>query len=393
MFSASDLISSRLDRAARAAASIHAFVDSPLGQRAAEPGVANFLFGNPHELPLPGIVAALKRHIEPQHKDWFAYQTSQDVACRAIAAGLTTRYGIPFEPRDVLLTTGAFAGLASLLSLLAGPGDEVIYVSPPWFFYESMIASASASPVRVTLTPPSFDLDIDAIADAISPKTRAVIINSAHNPTGRVYSRETLQRLAATLTAASERIGRPIALLSDEAYSRILFDGVTFHTPTTYYPFAFLIYTYGKVLLTPGQRVGYIALAPSMPDRGLIRARLITALMVQGWVFPNALMQYALPELERISIDIGQLQRRRDRLVNELRGMGYEVRSPESTFYLLPRSPIPDDQAFCERLAQHDVLCMPGGLFNLPGFFRISFTANDDMVERALPGFRAAIAR
>ncbi len=354
--------------------------------------MANFLFGNPHELPLPGVVEALRRLVEPQHKDWFAYQTFQRPAQEAVASGLRSRYGLPFEPDDVLLTTGAFAGLSTLLTALAGPGDEVIYVSPPWFFYEAMIEAASATPSRVRLTPPGFDLDVEAIAAAISPNTRAVIINSAHNPTGRVYSAGTLRQLAGVLTTAGERVGRPIALLSDEAYSRIVYDGRRYETATAHYPFTVLIYTYGKVLLTPGQRVGYIALAPGMPGREALRTRLLTALMVQGWVFPNALLQYALPELERLSIDVARLQTRRDRLVSALGGMGYDVACPESTFYLLPKAPIPDDQAFCERLAAHDVLCMPGRVFDLPGYFRISITANDEMVERALPGFEAAIA-
>jgi aspartate aminotransferase len=391
LFTASDLVSPRLTRAAAAAAPIHTFVDSPLARRADDPRAANFLFGNPHELPLAGVVEAMGHFIVPRHKDWFAYQTFQRPAQEAVASGLRARFRLPFEPDDVLLTTGAFAGLSTLLTALAGPGDEVIYVSPPWFFYEAMIEAASAAPVRVRLAPPAFDLDVDQVARALTPRTRAVIVNSAQNPTGRVYSADTLRALAGALTHAGEKAGRPIALLSDEAYSRIVFDDRTFETATAYYPFSFLIYTYGKVLLTPGQRVGYIALAPSMPGREAVRARLLTALMVQGWVFPNALMQYALPELERLSIDVGRLQTRRDRLVTALRGMGYEVASPESTFYLLPRSPIPDDQAFCDRLAAHDVLCMPGAVFDLPGYFRISITANDEMVERALPGFAAAV--
>lgn len=392
MYTASDLLSPRLTRAAAAAAPIHAFVESPIGRRADDPRAANFLFGNPHEFPLPGFVRALQQWIVPRHKDWFAYQTSHRPAQEAVAAGLRTRHGLPFEADDVLLTTGAFAGLATLLTTLAGPGDEVIYVSPPWFFYEAMIEAAGAAAVRVRLTPPLFDLDVEAIAAAITSRTRAVIVNSAHNPTGRVYGAAALTALAEALEQASARAGRPIALVSDEAYSRIVFDGRRFETPTRYYPFSFLVYTYGKVLLTPGQRIGYVVPSPAMPGREVLRARLVTALMVQGWAFPNALMQYALPELEALSIDVGDLQARRDRLVTALRAMGYEVASPESTFYLLPRSPIPDDRAFCERLADRDVLCMPGALFDLPGYFRISITANDDMVARALPGFERAVA-
>jgi aspartate aminotransferase len=391
VFTAADLISKRLTRAARASEPFNSFMQSPLAERAADPTVANFLFGNPHELPLPAMIEALRDAVTPRHKDWFAYQTSQEPAREAVASSLADRYGLPFGPEDVFLTTGTFAGLATLLTLLTGPGDEVIYLSPPWFFYDAMIEAGSASPVKVKLQPPAFDLDVDAIRRAITPRTRALILNSAHNPTGRVYDKAVLGGLAEALTSAAVSTGRPIALLSDESYSRIVFDGRRFETPTAFYPFSFLIYTYGKVLLAPGQRLGYIALAPSMPRREELRDLLITAQMVQGWVFPNADMQYALPALEHLSIDIGHLQARRDRLVETLRDMGYEVGLPESTFYLLPKSPIPDDWIFCNRLARRGVLCMPGTVFDLPGYFRISITANDEMVDQALPGFAAAL--
>jgi aspartate aminotransferase len=381
----------RVRRAAEAARPITRFLDSPLASRAGDPAVANFLFGNPQEMPLRGFVTAIEGWSEPQHKDWFAYTSYHRPAQDAIAASLASRFAIPFAPDDVLMTTGAFGGLSLLLTALVDPGDEVIFLSPPWFFYESMILLAGGEPVRVTLAPPAFDLDIDRIAAAITPRTRAIIVNSAQNPTGRVYEAATLSALASTLRSASDRHGRPIALFSDESYSRILYDGRTFSTPTAFYPFSFLVYTYGKVLLTPGQRLGYVALAPGMPGRDELRHTLFDLQMIHGWTFPNAVMQYAVPDLEPLSIDIGRLQQKRDRVVSAMREMGYEVESPESTFYVLPRSPIADDQAFCERLAAHDVLCMPGRMFNLPGYFRLSLTASDAMIDRALDALRLTV--
>jgi aspartate aminotransferase len=387
-----EAFSTRLRRAVASADPVRRFVESPVGRRASDPRAANFLFGNPHELPLAGLVRALERWVVPQHKDWFAYQTHQRPAQEAAAAALSARSGLDFAPEDVLLTTGAFAGLSMLIAALTDPGDEVVYASPPWFFYEPMIHAASAVPVRIRLRPPAFDLDVEAIRTAMTPRTRAVIVNSAHNPTGRVYPAETLRALAAMLEAASVQAGRPIFLLSDEAYSQIVFDGRRFEPPAAHYPYTFVIYTYGKVLLAPGQRIGYVAIPPAMPAREMVRSLLFTTQMVDGWTFPNALMQYALPELQALAIDVAALQRRRDRLVSALRAMGYELIAPESTFYLLPRSPVADDWAFCERLAQHDVLCLPGQAFDLPGYFRISMTASDEMVDRALGGFEAALA-
>ena len=146
-----------------------------------------------------------------------------------------------------------------------------------------------------------------------------------------------------------------------------------------------------RPLLTPGQRIGYIALPPDMPEREPLRNALLTAQFMLGWPFPNALLQYALPDLEKLSIDIQHLQRKRDRMVAALGEMGYDLHSPEGTFYLMPRSPLEDDLAFTRLLMAHKIFCLPGAAFEMPGYFRISLTANDAMIERSLPGFAAAL--
>jgi aspartate aminotransferase len=271
------------------------------------------------------------------------------------------------------------------------PGDEVIYISPPWFHYAPLIVANNGRPVRVNVAAQTFDLDLAAIAQAITPRTRAIIVNSPNNPTGKIYGAETLANLASILREAGERYGRPIYLLSDEAYSRIVFDGRDFVTPVAFYPYSFLLYTYGKTLLTPGQRLGYLALPPTLPNRDALFAALLAATVMTGFGFPNALMQYAVPELEQLSIDVDHLQFRRDWLMRELQGMGYELHRPEGTFYLLVRSPLADDQAFCEMLTGYNIFCLPGTIAEIPGYFRISLTASDEMIERALPGFAAAM--
>jgi aspartate aminotransferase len=154
-----------------------------------------------------------------------------------------------------------------------------------------------------------------------------------------------------------------------------------------------LIYTYGKTLLTPGQRVGYIALSPTMPQRERLREALYIAQLVTGFAFPNALLQHALSDLEKLSIDVRHLQHKRDWLVGALRRMGYELHTPEGTFYLLVRSPLVDDLAFIELLAEHDIFCLPGKVLEMPGYFRLSLTANDEMIEQSLSGFAATIKR
>lgn len=352
----------------------------------------DFLFGNPHEVAPAAYVDALVRGSQPAGPRHYAYKMNEPQATEAIAANLNRRFGLGFATEDILMTNGNFAGLSILLRALADPGDEVVFVSPPWFFYETLIIAAGATPVRVYADRTTFDLDLEAIEGAITPRTRAIIVNSPNNPSGRIYPRPLLDQLARVLTDASARHGHPIYLLSDEAYSRILFDDREFPTPVACYPNSFLVYTYGKTHLAPGSRLGYIAIAPTMPAREELQVPLLVSQIATGWAFPVAPLQAAIPELEAHIVDLKALQVRRDRLVSTLRDQGYELLEPEGTFYILVRSPLADDEAFCRALIVHDVYVLPGAMFEMPGWFRISVTADDDMVERAIPGFAAAIA-
>jgi aspartate aminotransferase len=386
-------VSEQLARVGAAAQPFLQFLaTSAWSRRMGAPGICDFVVGNPHDPPLPAYVEAIRRASVPQHSAWFGYQTNDANACRAAALSLSNRLGIAFEAEDIFLTKGASNALVVVLSTILNPGDEVIFVSPPWFFYEPMIEFTRGVPVRVNADPSTFDLDVDAIASAITPRTRAVIVNSPNNPTGRIYPPELLARLGQTLRSASERYGRAVYLLSDESYNRIVFNGYRFWSPTAYYPYSFLIYSYAKALLTPGQRLGYVALSPSMPDRERMRSA-IFATQCAGYGFPDAVLQHALPELEALCIDMRQLQRRRDVLIDALSGQGYEVNSPAGAWYLVVRSPTPDDDAFTELLAAEDVFVLPGRICEIPGYVRICLTANDEMVERSMPAFAAVRER
>jgi aspartate aminotransferase len=359
----------------------------------ADPENCDFVAGNPQEMALPEYVESLERWTVPQDKDWYAYKFNEPYAQEAAAAGLRQRRGVPFEAGDVIVTDGAFAGLNLCIRTVTDPGDEVIFLTPPWFFYEAIIIGGEASPVRIAVDYETWDLDVPAIEAAITDRTSAIIVNSPNNPSGKIYPPETLSALAEVLTSASERLGRPIYLISDEAYSRIVFDDRPYPSPTEFYPYSFLVYTYAKQLLTPGQRCGYVALPPTMPDREPMREALMLAqLTYGGHAAPSNVLQRAMADLEQMSVDIKALQRRRDRLVEALRSFGYDLHSPEGTFYLLPTSPDPDDVAFVERLAEERVFILPGTVVEMPGRFRISITGNDDMVEHALPIFERAAA-
>ena len=358
---------------------------------ASGPGIANFMFGNPHDMAPQAYVDALVRGSTPTAADHFAYKMNEEQPTRVVAASLTERFSLPFDAEDVFLTNGNFSGLSICLHAVTGPGDEVLYVSPPWFFYETLILESGATPVRVPADQETWDLDLDAIAAAIGPRTAAIIVNSPNNPTGRIYPHETLDALARMLTEAGERNGRPIYLLSDEAYNRIVFTPHTFTTPVAYYPHSFLLYTYAKTLLSPGSRLGYLAVGPDAEGGDELRAALQIGQITLGWAYPVSILQHAIPDLNAMRPDIPVLQRRRDTLVSTLREQGYEVVEPQGTFYVLVRSPVDDDRAFAEVLRTHDVFVLPGAMFEMPGWFRLSVTANDDMVERSLPGFAKAI--
>lgn len=353
--------------------------------------IANFLTGDPQELPPPGYVEAIQRSSDPSSSDWFAYRFQYEPARQAAAVSLSTELGMDFTAEDIFLTRGAGGAIALALHTVIDPGDEVVFLSPPWFYYGAMILSSGATPVRVRLGPPTFDLNIEAILAALGPRTRAVLINTPHNPSGRIYPAAALRRLAEGLAETADRYGRPIWVISDEAYSRILFDNHRFVSPGLFHPYSMLAHTYTKSALAPGQRLGYLALAPGLAEAEAMRTALFHALFSSGLVMPDAVMQYALPDIDGLLIDVAAIQRRRDHMVAVLRDQGYQLHIPQATFYLLPQAPIADDQAFCALLAERGVAVLPGHVIELPGYFRISLTATDDMVEHSLPIFADAI--
>jgi aspartate aminotransferase len=385
------VVATRVDRVMASLAEFMTVVGEVESARAGAESVCDFAAGTPQEVASRRYVDALQRAAEPLSPDWFGYKMAHRPAQQAAAAGLRAELGIAFEPDDILLTRGAHGALGAALGAVVDPGDEVIFVSPPWFFYEAMILGVGATPIKTRLVPPAFDLDLDAIAAAITPRTRMLLLNTPHNPTGRIVPAGALKALAALLHAASERNGRPIYILSDEAYSRILFDGNVMVSPASFYPRSLLVHTYSKSALAPGQRLGYLALPPDVPARADLRRAVMAVGLASANGLPDAIMQYALPDIEGMSIDLAGLRAKRDRMVAALRAYGYALHAPEATFYLLVRSPIEDDVEFAGRLRRDHVLVLPGRTVDLPGYFRISLTATDAMIERALPVFAAAI--
>ncbi len=356
--------------------------------------VFDFSLGNPDVEPPAAFQVSLQQVVSAsiQKKHGYMPNAGFPEVRERVAAQVGREQGVSLSAQSIIMSCGASGAMNCALKALLDPGDEVIVSTPCFMEYASYVDNHGGK-LMFCPSRPDFDLDVAALERKIGPRTAAIIINSPNNPTGRIYSAPILSGLADILTDASRRHGHPIYLLSDEAYSHIVYDGRTFASPTSYYPDSFLLYTYGKTLLTPGQRLGYIALPPTMADREPMRTALFASQLCTGYAFPNALLQHALQDLEMLTIDVGRLEARRDRLVGELRSMGYSLRPPEGTFYLLPRSPLADDWAFVEALAQDGVFVLPGSLVEMPGTFRVSLTASDAMVDRALPIFAAALRR
>jgi aspartate aminotransferase len=364
------------------------FNDSRWRSRVGQPEVCDFAFGNPQEMPLPAFVDALRSSVEPQNKEWYGYKGNETFAREIIASSLQATTGVPFEPEDVALTNGGFGAIELMMKLLANPGEEIIYSVPSWFCYAPMAHLHGLQPVSVSMTR-SFGLDLDALVGSINERTRILVVNSPHNPSGSIASAAELAELGARLDDINQHRRRPVWLLSDEAYREIVYSDGYFEPPLRHVRRSAICYSYGKRLLTPGQRIGYFAVSPSAPERDALRDSMFFAQMATGWNFPSALMQYALPDLEKLVIDVKALERRRDHLCEGLEGAGYQVTRPKGTFYVLVRTP-GSEHAFCDWLSARDVFVMPGSLCGIPGHVRLSLTASDQMVERALPKFREA---
>ncbi len=386
------LLSQRARSASNEISPVFEFFANYRGDMPDEDVRADLTFGNPHEVPLPGLVSSLKHRAEPLSVDWFAYKTNEEDACAAVAGALRNELGLAFTPGDIAMTQGAFGAIALAFSMLLDPGDECITPLPGWFCYSTMLAARGARTVPVPLEEGSFDLDVDAIARAITPRTKIVVVNTPHNPTGVIYSRERLTELAQMLRLKSDEVGHPIFILSDEPYRRIRFDGVGFTSPAAVYPWTLIDYSYGKILLAPGLRIGYLAICPDMPDddREALQSFTTTTQVSEGWAFPDAPLQYAINDLEKLSIDIQALEAKRDRMHGTLTQWGYEVTKPAGTFYLWGKVPGGDSVTFARRLADDGVFVMPGTLFDRPSDFRICLTGTEEMIEACLPALKAA---
>ena len=358
--------------------------------------VCDFSLGNPDLAPPAEAAAAMKaltaRLSEPgvlgyMPNGGFAW------AREKVAAWLSEQQGVALDAAHVMLGCGAAGVMNAFFHTVLEPGDEVL-VSAPFFGEYKFYTSNHGGILRpVPGRAEDFGPDVEALAAAVTPKTRALIINSPNNPSGAVYSKVDLEALAAMLEEASRRIGRIIYMVVDEPYRFLAYDGVEVPAALPLYKHAVVISSFAKNYGMAGERVGYIAINPAMEDASLLMDGLIFSNRVLGFVNPPVVGQYLMAECLGSSTEeaLAIYTRRRDRLAAILKDAGYEFTLPKGTFYFFPKAPGGDDKGLVDRLAQNLVLAVPSSGFGYPGYIRLSFAVEDAVIERSAEGFRKAL--
>ena len=310
---------------------------------------------------------------------------------QAVAGSLAEESGLPFEGGDIVMTCGAAAAANVVLKTILNPGDEVIILAPYFFEYLYYIDNHGGVAV-VANTTDRFQLNLSAIDQAITPRTRAIIVNSPNNPSGVVYSANEITGLADLLNRKQVEHGTEIFLISDEPYKRIIFDGMEFPQLLPSYDNSIIVTSHAKDLALPGERIGFIAVNPNYPEKEELAAGFSFCNRTLGFVNAPALMQHVVRNLQGVSIDPDYYQRKRDFMHTSLLEMGYDTVKPGGAFYLYPKSPIEDDVAFTKELLQSNVLVVPGRGFGTPGYFRISYCVEDWVLEGAVEGLAKAVS-
>ena len=350
--------------------------------------VFDFSLGNPILEPPPGFHAALRELISNPQPGMHRYIPNAGVpeVREFIAGELREQTSLDYAGRHVVMTCGAAGGVNVALKAMLNPGEEVVTFCPYFVEYDFYAANHGGKLVRAE-TDEAFQIDLEALDKVVTSRTRALIINSPNNPTGAVYPAERLRALAAFLEQAAQRHGRPIFLICDEPYRRLAFDGVEIPPVPPLYAHTILVTSYSKDLSLAGERVGFVAVSPRAEGWEKLMEAMILANRILGFVNAPALMQRVLPLLKDDLADVDYYQRMRDRLVPPLVKMGYQVINPGGSFFVFPKTPIPDDVAFVRAAQKKRLLIVPGSGFGRAGYFRISLSVTPEVIDRALPVF------
>ncbi len=362
--------------------------------RAKEVGAENvldFSLGNPSVAPPAQVDDTIRALLSgPEAASIHGYTSAQgDQAVReALAASLTRRFGMAYRAEDLYLTVGAAAALCCVFRALACPGDEFVLLAPYFTEYDVFVRGNGGTPVVVPPDYETFQPDLAALAKAVGPHTKGVVVNSPNNPSGAIYPAETIEKIAGILREKEAEYGHPIYLISDEPYREIVFRGYTVPWLPAFYDDTIVCYSYSKSLSLPGERIGYILLGEKVAEREDLYAAVCGAGRVLGYVNAPSLFQRVAAACDGLTADLEVYQTNRDLLCGGLREMGYTCVEPGGTFYLLLKSPEPDAKAFCRRAQELDLLFPPADDFACPGWCRIAFCTSTETVRKALPLFK-----
>ncbi len=347
--------------------------------------VFDFTLGNPDLEPPARFKEELIAAARDETPGLHGYMPARE----ALARHLQAQYREPFGAGDLVITCGAAGGLNVALKAILDPGDEVVIFAPyfpEYFFY----ADNHGGVARVVETDETFDLDLNRLEAALKPRTRAVLLNSPNNPTGRVYGEETLRAMGSLLGSHAARYGRQIFLIADEPYGRLLYDNHILPSVFAAYPDTLLVTSFSKELSIPGERLGFVAVSPRAQSREELVSGLILANRILGFVNAPALMQRVVARVAGLTVDIAPYARRRELFSQVLTQAGLEFFKPQGAFYFFPKAPGGDDLAFVQRLKAENILAVPGRGFGRPGHFRLAFCVPEEVIERAAPGFARA---
>lgn len=358
-------------------------------ERGAE-NVFDFTIGNPSTEPPMALqqelLALAQNPVPGMHR--YMSNAGYPETRQAVAAHIGKGTSQPVEGRHVVMTCGAGGGLNVVLKTILNPGEEVIILTPYFVEYMFYIDNHGGTTETVETDPQTFQLDIAAIEAAIGPNTRALIINSPNNPTGVIYPAEALQALGEMLARKEQELGRSLFVLSDEPYARLAYEGHKVPCIFNHVKNAVIITSHSKDLALPGERIGYLAANPAMDGVEQFMEGAIFCNRVLGFVNAPALMQRLVTHLQEVSVDIAAYQEKRDLLYQNLTGLGFKMVKPQGGFYLFPESPLQDDVAFARLAQKHGLLVVPGQGFGSPGYFRIAYCVELEMIRRSLPAWQ-----
>lgn len=356
--------------------------------------VFDFSLGNPNLEPPEEVRKAILETMGDERPGKHAYMPNAGLkeTREAVASFLSKEHGIPMTWEQIIMTCGAGGGLNVALKAILDHGDEVIVLSP--YFVEYLFYVDNHNGVgKLAKTSVDFTLDLEEIEAAINPKTKAIVLNSPNNPSGRIYDEISLKKLGKLFEKIKQKNGQSIYILSDEPYSKIVYDGAKVPSVFQAYSESIIATSYSKDLSLPGERIGYLAVNPRVEHWKQVIDGLTFCNRILGFVNAPALMQRILTKLQGVTVDVSEYKSKRDNLSRGLSAAGYSFFKPEGAFYLFPKSPIADDVKFVNILLQENILAVPGTGFGTPGHFRLAYCVEDRVIEDSLEGFHRAIQK